>query len=201
MWPGGSNFQDRVRPGQEEKRRWHGPRPRALWPPWGRATAKSCAWNPPSVPRFVQTSLLWAGAGQAGSGPTGSTWPPTSRRLPGRRGCLPAGRSQAQEADGAELRGERPAVGPQKLRARPFEWPFPRDRPPGLNLSLQQPRGLLGGAHTNQSLDSDPKRDKGVWVVCRGRSCREPPQLHNSVPFHQVCPRIPALRAIPPSAL
>lgn len=44
---------------------------------------------------------------QAGSGHGGSTWPPTPRRCPGDQGCLPAGQSWAQAADGAERLGER----------------------------------------------------------------------------------------------
>lgn len=71
----------------------------------------------------------------------------------------------------------------------------PRDWEPGLlsglpqgqsqlgwSLSVQLPRGLLGGMCTSQSLDADPKREKGVRVMCRGRSCREPPRN-----FPQLC--------------
>lgn len=82
-----------------------------------------------SVPWLVQLSLRRPAQARQVPDPTGSTWRPTPRRLPRRRGCLPAGRSQAQEADGAELRGERPTVGPQKLRARPFERTSPEAEP------------------------------------------------------------------------
>jgi hypothetical protein len=69
---------------------------------------------------------------------------PTPWRLPGRQGCLPAGRSQAPEADGAELRGERPAVGPQKLRGRHLSGPPQGQSQPGWSLSLQQLRESPG---------------------------------------------------------
>lgn len=57
-----------------------------------------------------------------------------------------------------------------------------RQRQPGWSLSLQQPRGLLGGASTSESLDSAPKREKGVGIMCRGRSCREPPTARCPLP-------------------
>lgn len=120
---------------------------------------------------------------------------PPPWRLPGRQGCLPAGRSQAPEADGAELRGERPYVGPQKLRGRPFERPSPGTEPTWLKPESAAAKGSPGRGIYKPVPGLSSKERKGS----PGHVQRQELQgaSHSSVPFTQVYIHVPALSAIP----
>lgn len=82
---------------------------------------------PPTPPDPTRPDPTGPHPTQAGSGHGGSTWPPTPRRCPGDQGCLPAGQSWAQAADGAERLGERgcqtrrPALGLRRAWKGPGE--------------------------------------------------------------------------------
>lgn len=120
--------------------------------------------------------------------------------MPGRRGCLPAGRSQAQEADGAELRGERsPAVGPQKLRAGTFEQPSPGAEPTWLEPESAAAKGSPGRGVYKPVPGLRSTERKGS--LCRVQRLELQGASHGSVPFTQVCSHVPALSAVPPTLL
>lgn len=146
-----------------------------------------------SVPRLVQLGL--SRPVQARQVPV----PPEARGPPPLGGChgdgavyqLVAARHRRQMELSCEVRGPPwvPRNGEQGLlRGLPQ-----RQSQPGRSLSLQQPRDPLGGAYTSQTQDADPERERGIRVMCRCRSWREPPMAPC---FPQVCPHAPALPAI-----
>lgn len=104
---------------------------------------------------------------QAGSGHAGSTWPPTLRRCPGDQGCLPAGQSRAQAADGAERLGERGCPIPRPALGLRQAWKGPGEASP------RAPSTSPGRASPDPARGTQTLGDRrGAWrkVCSRGKA-------------------------------